>query len=225
MNTPMARTAPCSTIDAFGHLRARADEAVVFDDHRSGLQRLEHAADAGAARDVHVPADLGAAAHGRPGVDHGAAIDIGAEIDEAGHQDNVRRDVRGVADHTARHRAKTRARELGFTPAGELGGHLVPPAGAARPALDRAQLIQAKGQQHGLLQPLLHAPLAVHLVRDAQASRIQSVERRIDRRAHRPSGIRADLGAPLEGVVDHPLERGLVHAWFLPIVAPRMRRS
>ena len=50
---------------------------------RAGLQRLEHAADAGAAGDVAVLADLRAGADRRPGVDHGAAVDIGAEIDEA----------------------------------------------------------------------------------------------------------------------------------------------
>src|ERR1041384_2395571 len=44
--------------DAFGHFRARADETVVLDDHRPGLQRLEHSADAGAARDMTVLADL-----------------------------------------------------------------------------------------------------------------------------------------------------------------------
>jgi hypothetical protein len=43
---------------AFDHFRARADEAVVLDDGRAGLQRLEHAADADAARQVHVLADL-----------------------------------------------------------------------------------------------------------------------------------------------------------------------
>src|SRR5215211_1747360 len=53
--------------DAFDDLAARADEAVVFDDRRVGLQRLEHAADADAAAQVHVLADLRTAAHGGPG--------------------------------------------------------------------------------------------------------------------------------------------------------------
>src|SRR5262249_9006326 len=39
---------------AFGTLRARADEEIVFQDARPRLQRLEHAADAGAAGDVTV---------------------------------------------------------------------------------------------------------------------------------------------------------------------------
>ena len=57
---------------ALGHLGAGADEAVVLDDDGAGLQRLEHAADAGAAGDVAVLADLRAGADGGPGVDHGA---------------------------------------------------------------------------------------------------------------------------------------------------------
>src|SRR5690606_7322665 len=59
---------------AFDDLRARADEAVVLDDGRRGLHRLQHAADADAAGQVHVLADLGAGTDGRPGVDHGAGI-------------------------------------------------------------------------------------------------------------------------------------------------------
>src|SRR5690606_33638781 len=74
-------------------LGAGADEAVVLDDGRAGLQRLEHAADAGAAADVAIPADLGAAADGGPGVDHGAGADVGANVDEARHQHHVLADV------------------------------------------------------------------------------------------------------------------------------------
>src|SRR2546425_1970739 len=56
---------------AFGNLRARADEAIVFQDDRARLQRLEPPAEAGTAGDVTVLADLGAGADRGPGVDHG----------------------------------------------------------------------------------------------------------------------------------------------------------
>src|SRR5690606_33995275 len=55
---------------AFDDLGASADEAVVLDDRRRCLERLEHAADADAARQVHVAADLRAAADRRPRIDH-----------------------------------------------------------------------------------------------------------------------------------------------------------
>src|SRR5512139_234449 len=55
---------------ALDHLAAGADEAVVLDDGGVGLQGLENAADAHAARQVHVLPDLGARADGRPRVDH-----------------------------------------------------------------------------------------------------------------------------------------------------------
>src|SRR5438552_9705982 len=77
---------------ALGHFRARADEAIVLDDDRRRLQGFEHAADAGAAGNMAVLADLRAGADRGPGVDHGAAVDIGAEIDERGHQHHARRD-------------------------------------------------------------------------------------------------------------------------------------
>ena len=73
------------------HFRARPDEAVVLDDDRVRLQRLEHAADADAAGQVTVLADLRAGADGRPGVDHGAGVDIGADVDEARHQHDAGR--------------------------------------------------------------------------------------------------------------------------------------
>ena len=40
--------------DALGDFGARADEAIILDDHRAGLERLEHAADPGAAGDMDV---------------------------------------------------------------------------------------------------------------------------------------------------------------------------
>ena len=52
---------------------ARADERAVLDHDGRGLQRLEHAADADAAGQVHVGADLRARADRRPRVDHRAA--------------------------------------------------------------------------------------------------------------------------------------------------------
>src|SRR5690606_12965145 len=61
---------------ALDDLRARADEAVVLDDRRRRLQRLEHAADADAAREVNVAADLRAAADRRPRGDHRGPVDV-----------------------------------------------------------------------------------------------------------------------------------------------------
>ena len=88
--------------DALGDFGAGADEAIVLDDHRPGLQRLEHAADPGAAGDVDVAADLGAAADRRPGVDHRPFADISADVDEARHQHRAGRDEGAAADDRAR---------------------------------------------------------------------------------------------------------------------------
>src|SRR6185312_4837799 len=54
---------------AFDHFRARTDEAVVLDDRRPGLHRLQHAADADTTRQMHVLADLRARTDRGPGVD------------------------------------------------------------------------------------------------------------------------------------------------------------
>src|SRR5688572_14431988 len=75
--------------DPFHHLGAGADEAVVLDDDRVGLHRLQDAADAHAAGKVHVLADLRAGAHRGPGIHHGAHVDVGADVDEGGHEDCI----------------------------------------------------------------------------------------------------------------------------------------
>ena len=118
--------------DAFGDFSARADEAIVFDDDGVRLQRLEHAAQTGAARDVAVLADLRAGADRRPGVDHRVFTDIGADVDEARHQDGAARDVRGVADDRARHGAEACAREIFGRPLREFRRHLVVPVARRR---------------------------------------------------------------------------------------------
>ncbi len=98
----------------------------------SGLQRLQHAADADAAGEMHVLADLRAGADGGPGVDHGPGVDIGAEIDEGRHQDDAGRDIGGAADDAAGHGAKAGGDMVLGAPAVEFGGNLVTPGRAVR---------------------------------------------------------------------------------------------
>ena len=76
-----------------------------------GLQRLEHAADAGAAGQVAVLADLRAGTHRGPGVDHGAVADVRADVDEARHQHHVLADVRAAARDRAGHHARAELAE------------------------------------------------------------------------------------------------------------------
>src|SRR5690606_3297325 len=91
--------------DAFHDFLARADEAVVFDDGGVGLQGLEYAADAHAAGQVHVLANLRARAHRGPGVDHGAFIDIGADVHIRRHQHDVAANEGAPARYGGRYNA------------------------------------------------------------------------------------------------------------------------
>ena len=59
-------------------------KAPVLDHDGHGVRRLEDPADTDATRQMHVGADLGAAAHRRPRVDHRARTDPGADVDELG---------------------------------------------------------------------------------------------------------------------------------------------
>src|SRR3546814_20851790 len=67
---------------ALGDFGARADERAVADDDRIGLERLEHAADAGPARAMDVLADLRPTAHGPPGIDHRPPAPLLADVYE-----------------------------------------------------------------------------------------------------------------------------------------------
>src|SRR5207248_1642803 len=91
---------------ALDHLGAGADEAVVLDDHRVRLDRFKHPADADATGEMHIFSDLRAGAHRRPGVNHGALVDIGTDVDVRGHEHRVARDIRTPAHHGRRHDAK-----------------------------------------------------------------------------------------------------------------------
>src|SRR5262249_54294300 len=143
---------------ALGDFRSRADKTIVFDDDWTCLQRLKHAADAGAPGDVTILSDLGARADGRPRVDHGAAVDVGAEIDERRHQHNAWGDIGGTPDHAVRHGAEARFAKAHIAPTLEFRCDLVPPDGSARPPGHDAHIIQAKRQQNRLFQPLIDAP-------------------------------------------------------------------
>src|SRR5690606_4326110 len=112
---------------AFDDFRAGADKAIVLDDGGARLERFEYAANADAARKVHVLADLRAGADGDPGVDHGAFIDIGAQIDEAGHENGALADKGRLADHGAGYGTEAGLAPGVFAPAFEFGRHLVPP--------------------------------------------------------------------------------------------------
>ena len=165
--------------DTFDHLRARADKAVVFNDGGARLHRLQHAANAYAARQMHMLADLCARAYCGPGVHHRALIHIGTNVHVAGHQDRALGDVAAAPRHRGRHHAHTGFAHLLFTQVGELGGHLVIKTQAA--GFHYFIVFQAKAQQHGFLEPLVDCPLAYALARGhTQAAFVEFADHVID---------------------------------------------
>src|SRR6185312_5805741 len=184
---------------ALDDLGAGADEAVVLDDGRAGLHRLEHPADADAAAEMHVLADLRAAPDSDPGVDHGALVDMGADIDEAGHQNDVAGDVRRMSDIRPRYGAEAGFAEAVLAPALELERHLVPPVGAAR-AVHQLVVVEAEAQKHGLLEPLVDAPLARRgALGNPDPPGIELIENTIHGLADGAPGLEVDRRAVLPG--------------------------
>src|SRR5690606_36736327 len=115
----------------------------------------------GAAGNVHVLADLGAASDCRPGVDHRAFIDVGADVDEARHQHHAPGDVAAAPRHGAGDHAEARVAEAVLAPAFELARHLVIGRRACGTALYHADIVEAEREEHGLLEPLVDLPAAL----------------------------------------------------------------
>lgn len=66
---------------SFGRLLlARTNKAIILNDRRPSLHRLKHTANANAARQMHVFADLSAGANRGPSINHCAAINISAKV-------------------------------------------------------------------------------------------------------------------------------------------------
>src|SRR5436190_2613498 len=201
--------------DTLDHLGAGTDEAVVLDDGGVGLQRLEHAADADAAREMDVLADLGAGPDGGPCVHHGAAVHIGAQIDEGGHQHHAGADIRGPPHYCAGHRPVAGLAEGLRRHAIELGGNLVPPARGPRGAGDEAHVIEPEGQQDGLLKPLIYNPCSAVFLGHTGLALVEEVESRGDGVADFPARGWADGLALVPGGFDDRLQRCVCHECVL----------
>ncbi len=131
---------------------------------------------------MHVLTNLGTGANGRPGINHGALIDMGPEVHEGRHQNHARRDIGRFANNAIGHGTETCLFPLGFTPALELAVDLVPPAGALRAAGLLFHILDAEAQQHCLLGPLVDMPVATVLtLSHTQLAGIQCVQGLFDR--------------------------------------------
>ncbi len=192
--------------DAFDHFGAGADEAVVFDDGGVGLHGLQHAANTNAAAQVHVFANLGAGTDRSPGVDHGAFIDISADVDKRGHQNHALGQVAAAARHGGGHHANAGGFHAGFGHARKFGRYFV--IKAQLTGFHEFVIFQAKAQQHGFFDPLVHGPLAHGLAGgDAQVARVELGNDVLDGVQQFRGGIgHGDVGAVFPGGVEDGLE-------------------
>ena len=121
-----------------------------------------------------VPADLCAASHRGPGVDHGAAVDVGPDVHVGRHQDDPGGDIGPAARQRPRDDAGSGGAEAVRIEGGVLQGHLVEEAYAA--VADRFVVVDAEVQQHGLFQPFVDGPAAVTGFGDAQFAGVESAD-------------------------------------------------
>src|SRR6188472_2703092 len=149
------------------------EERSVLDDHRSGLRRLEYAADPHTTCEVNVRADLRARSDRGPGVDHRPRADPGADVDIARHQDDALREERAVARHSRRNDPDA---EGGVD---TLERDLVEVLDAAH--VHRLDLAQAEVEKDCLLRPFVHDPAVLAAFGDAKLSAVEQRDRLLDR--------------------------------------------
>src|SRR5690606_31165213 len=134
-----------------------------------------------------------------------AAVDVGADVHIGGHEHHAGGDVAAAPRRGGRNDAHAAVAEVAGIVVGELGGDLVVVVGEA--ALHEGVVLDAEGQQHRLLQPLVHFPLAVLLL---GYPHLAGVELR-DGLHHRLLDVggyvaRGDLGASFEGFFNDCLD-------------------
>ncbi len=128
---------------------------------------------------------------------------MGAEIDEGGHQHRARRDEGRAADDAIGNGTEAGALEFMGAPAGELRGHLVPPGRIARTVLDDFHRVEAEGEKHRLLQPLVHGPNPVITAAcHPHLAGIEQVQRLLDAVANLAAGGNGYLIAVVPGGFD-----------------------
>ena len=148
---------------------ARANERVVFDDDGPRTRRLEHATDADPTGEVNVAADLGAGTHRGPRVHHRAGTHVGADVHEAGHEDDALLEERADSnDRTGNGPNPDRSEVLSQR-------HLVlPPRDHVVPGHALEDHLAVRGdlevEQDRVPNPVVHDPLVVDLLRDADAA-------------------------------------------------------
>ena len=137
-------------VSPFDHDAAAADEAFVLDDYGRALDRFQYAADAHAAAQVDVFADLRARSDRGPCVHERTGVDIGADVHVTGHQDRSRRQVCAVTGHCGGDDAHAEAVESVFE-----RNFIVVLHRSGRLGLDP---LDRKIEQNSLFHPLVDTP-------------------------------------------------------------------
>ena len=166
-----------------------------------------------------VLADLGTGADGSPGVDHGAFVHVGADVDVGRHQDHVLGEEGPTTGHRWWYHPHTHGPHGLGREALEFGGHLVEEL--ELPTGDRCVIGESEGEQDRLFNPLVNGPTAAELLGHAHLASIECIEHGLNRftnvswriggvelGAVFPSGI--DGGFELAWFMGTPFEKGLV---------------
>ncbi len=157
--------------DAFHDFRTCANKAVVFNDGRVSLQRLQYAADTYAAGKVNIFTNLRAGTHRRPGVNHGAFVNVGADVNVRRHQHGVAGDKCALTNGRRRNDAEAFFLKTRFVVISEFHRDFIEVA--AFRTVDNLVIVNTEREQNRFLQPLVSDPLTVDFFCDTQRAGIK----------------------------------------------------
>ena len=129
-----------------------------------------------------------------------AGAHAGADVDEAGHQDGAGGDEGGAADDGAGDHAEAGGAKARLVPAGGFEGHLVEDRGAG--AWHGVAVVEAEGEQDGLLEPGVDGPAVLGGFGDAQVACVEGVQRFVDGGAVGALGLGVERGAAFPDLGD-----------------------
>ena len=153
---------------------------------------------------MNVFTDLRAGADGSPGINHGAFVNVGADVNVGRHQHGVAGDECALTYRCRRHHAETFFLETRFVIVSEFHRYFIEVA--AFRTIDNLVIVNTEREQYRFLQPLMRHPLTIDLLSDAQRAGIQKGDNLVYRFAGHGIHIgRRDVGATLEGGLNNVL--------------------
>src|SRR5688572_22745746 len=153
---------------------------------------------------MNVFTDLRTRTDSRPGINHGAFINVSADVDIRGHQHGVACNECAFTHGSRWHHAETFTLETRFIVVSEFHGHFIEVT--AFTAFHHLVVIDSEREQYRFLQPLMRHPFAINLLSNAQFAAVDFADNFSDSVARYAVNVsRSNVCTALEGLFNNGL--------------------